>query len=272
MQVLLLAVVLMVFSGCAGSPDSVSTTSAASQTSPSTSSAPGSAVTTLAPVDNRTPVVIDSDMAGEGIMSILFLLAQEDLDVRAITVSGTGLVHCEAGVEQVLGLLALVGADSVPVACGPEDPVAGFNTFPVSWRNGADAAYGLELPPGENPARLDAPDLIASVISEALTPVVVYADGPQTNLAYALLTDPTIADNVEMAYLMGGAIDVGGNSIRNPTAEWNIWVDPVAADEVLRSGIPITLVTLDATNQVPLHLFHLAPEAFSSITSWVIRV
>ena len=51
------------------------------------------------------PVIIDSDLAAEGFMSIFYLIAQEDLDVQAIIVSGTGLVHCEAGVNQVLGIL-----------------------------------------------------------------------------------------------------------------------------------------------------------------------
>lgn len=202
--------------------------------------------------------MIDTDMAAEGIMSILYLLEQNELNILAITVSGTGLVHCEPGVDQVLGLLALVGTDPLPVACGPEDPLEGFNAFPTSWRSGADAAYGLELPPGDEPSSMDAPELLARAITESPKPVVVYADGPQTNLAAALRLDPEIAQNVERAYVMGGAIGVAGNTIRNPDAEWNIWVDPVAADEVFRSGIPITLIPLDATNQVPLNLFHLA--------------
>ena len=204
------------------------------------------------------PVIIDSDLAAEGFMSILYLIAQEDLDVQAITVSGTGLVHCEAGVNQVLGILEMVGAEPIPVACGPEEPIEGFNTFPTSWRVGADDAYGLELPEGGEPSSLSAPELIVSAVKDSPVPVVIYADGPQTNLAHALRLDPTISSSVEMAFIMGGAFDVPGNTIKNPDAEWNIWVDPIAADEVFRSGIPITLVSLDATNQVPLHMFHIA--------------
>lgn len=214
--------------------------------------------TTTVPSLEGTPVVIDTDMAAEGVMSILYLLGRPELDVRAITVSGTGLVHCEPGVAQVLGLLELVGAGDIPVACGPEEPLAGRNTFPTSWRAGADDLFGVELPRGGEPADLDAPALLASVIGESPVPVAVYADGPQTNLALALGLDPTIVDKVATAYVMGGAFDVPGNGTRNPAAEWNIWVDPVAADEVFRSGMPITLVPLDATNQVPLNIFHLA--------------
>lgn len=203
------------------------------------------------------PVVIDTDVAIEGMMSVLYLVGQEDLDIRAITVSGTGLVHCEEGVEQILGLLDMVGAPDIPVACGPDAPLEGINSFPSSWRASADTAYGLELSTTRSAVDDQAPELLAEAITGSDEPVVVYADGPQTNLASALRLDPTIAENIEMAYIMGGAIEVPGNTIRNPDAEWNIWVDPTAADEVLRSGIPVTLVPLDATNQVPLHIFHL---------------
>ena len=61
-----------------------------------------------------------------------------------------------------------------------------------------------------------------------------------------------------MIYMMGGAVDISGNivevdpSIKNTTAEWNIYVDPDAADRVFRSGVPITMVGLDVTNQVPV--------------------
>lgn len=209
------------------------------------------------PAPQGTPILIDTDMAADGIMSILYLLEHPDLDVLAITVSGTGLVHCEEGVEQALALLALVGETGIPVACRPEDPLEGINTFPGSRRAIADEGYGLELPPGGQPSDLDAPGLLASVIGASPEPVVIHSDGPNTNLAAAFRAEPSLIDNISMVYVMGGAFETGGNAIKNTDAEWNIWVDPLAADEVLRSGVPVTLLPLDATNQVPLNVFHL---------------
>lgn len=230
--------------------DTTSTTAAVTTTATSTST-----TTTTAPAG--VPVVVDSDMAAEGMMSILFLLASPDLSVRAITISGTGLVHCEPGVRQALGLVELAGAGDLPVSCGPEKPLEGQNAFPTSWRSGADDLYGVELPAGGEPADVSAPELLVSVIREASGPVAVYTDGPFTNLAAALRLDPSIVGNISMVYAMGGAIGVPGNTIRNPDAEWNVWVDPVAAAEVFTSGVSLTLVPLDATNRVPLHVFHL---------------
>jgi len=79
---------------------------------------------------------------------------------------------------------------------------------------------------------------------------------PLTNLAEALALDPSIKDNIKLVEVSGGAIHVAGN-IRdgvprspNTTAEWNIFVDPVAAEAVFTSGIPIRPMSLDATNKI----------------------
>lgn len=255
MRPTVLVLSLCLLAACGADPGSTETS--ADPTTTVASSAPTTEAPVSTTVPPATPLIVDTDMAAEGVMSVLYLLAEETYDIRAITVSGTGLVHCDRGVEQVLGLLALVGADHVPVACGPENPLEGHNRFPLDWRMGADDLYGLELPEGGAPSVLSAPELIASAIAESDVPVVVYADGPQTNLASALRLDPSIAANVERVVAMGGAFDAAGNAGPNPDAEWNVWVDPVAAAEVF-GVLPVTLVPLDATNQVPLNLFHLA--------------
>jgi hypothetical protein len=90
-----------------------------------------------------------------------------------------------------------------------------------------------------------------------------------TNVALALREDPAIVEDLAGITIMGGAVEVPGNVMRNDVAEFNIWVDPVAAEEVLRSGAAITLVPLDATNQAPVTPFfadalarhHITPEA-----------
>ena len=89
--------------------------------------------------------------------------------------------------------------------------------------------------------------------------VRILALGPLTNLAEALEREPSIAQSIQEIVIMGGAIQVPGNlgdggvfKTSNKTAEWNIFVDPLAARIVFRSHIPILLVPLDATNKVPI--------------------
>ena len=244
---------------CGGSDAGPTTTTAPSVVTAATTTEPPDATeppTTTAPPAN-TPVVVDTDMGVEGTLSILYLLGRPDIDVRAITISGTGLVHCEPGVQQALALVALTAGHDIPVACGSEQPLADTHSFPSSWRAVADAGYGLDLPEGGASSDLPAPELLVSAISSAEEPVVVYTDGPLTNLASALRLDPGIVEGIGAVYSKAGTLDATGNIIRAPQAEYNIWVDPVAAAEVLGSGLPLTLVPLDATNQVPLHIFHL---------------
>jgi pyrimidine-specific ribonucleoside hydrolase len=210
--------------------------------------------------------VIDTDGSVEGAMAILYLLQEPDVSVEAITVSGTGLVSCREGVEQVLGLVALAEAGDVPVACGSTEPIEGDNAFPTSFRAVADSLGGVLLPEGGDPSDLPAEELLAEVIADSDQPVLIYADGPLTNIA-ALLDDSPDLENVAGITLMGGAIEVPGNTFDNPDAEWNIWVDPVAADRVLGAGYPVTVVPLDATNDVPVTPTHVnALEPYQATT------
>src|SRR5215208_7701898 len=73
----------------------------------------------------QTPksIIFDTDMAHEDMFAALFLLSHPNVDVRAITVSGTGEAHCGPGVAHALGLVKLSGHESIPVACGREKPL-----------------------------------------------------------------------------------------------------------------------------------------------------
>ena len=225
----------------------------------STSAAtPTTTLPTAATVQPRA-IVIDTDMAADDWMAILYLLQRPDVTVRAITVTGAGEAHCAPGIRYALGLATLSGIDNMLVACGRETPLQGNHTFPDSWRAGVDSLLGLTLPDGPaTGSTLTAVELLTSVIQSSPDKVTLLTLGPLTNVAEAIQSNPSLVDNVEMIYIMGGAVTVPGNvgasgaGIRNNKAEWNIYVDPSATNVVLQSGAPITLVPLDATNLVPL--------------------
>ena len=76
------------------------------------------------PNERLAPVVVDTDMGQDDMMALLYLLQRPDVRIEAITISGTGLAHCSAGVDIALSLLDVANAESdVPVACGPEEPL-----------------------------------------------------------------------------------------------------------------------------------------------------
>jgi pyrimidine-specific ribonucleoside hydrolase len=204
------------------------------------------------------PFIVDTDMAPDDWLAILYLLGRPDVDVRAITVTGAGEAHCVPGVRHALDLVALAGRPDIPVTCGRETPLRGGNVFPASWRERVDNLFGLSLP--ENltpPADKPAADLLIHTVRESTQPVHIVTLGPLTNVAEALEAEPLLVDNIGRITIMGGAVHVPGNvgpssDIDNDVAEWNIYVDPHAAAIVFRSGAPVTLVPLDATDHAPL--------------------
>jgi inosine-uridine nucleoside N-ribohydrolase len=187
----------------------------------------------------------------------------------AIVVTGSGEAHCDPatgdvrGAEHALSLLALAGKDdgTIRVACGEPAPLHGTHRFPEAWRADADTALGLALPASARQA-LD-PKPGATVLVETLEAghASILALGPLTDLGRAFADHPDVVRHVDGVTIMGGAVAVAGNlegppgvaaANRNTTAEWNFYVDPAAANVVLRAGAPVWLVPLDGTNHAPV--------------------
>jgi len=217
--------------------------------------APG---TPVAPAGDAKPVIIDTDMAPDDWMAILYLLQQSSAEVKAITVAGTGEAHCVPGVQNARNLAALAGHGAIPVACGRETPLLGEHAFPSDWREAADGLLGLSLPANPaSPYEGSAAELLTRVVEQSPEQVHILTLGPLTNVAEAIEARPELVGNLSGITIMGGAVDVPGNvrassGVGNDLAEWNVYVDPHALTVVLRSGAPITLVPLDATRDVPV--------------------
>jgi inosine-uridine nucleoside N-ribohydrolase len=199
-------------------------------------------------------VVVDTDMGPDDALALLYLVSRRDLDVRAVAVSGTGLARCPDGARRALELLAAADRPDIPVACGRDHPLAGFNAFPPEWRDPADAFFGVMLPPVSNrPDPRGAVALLKDAIAASPRQVELVALGPLTDVAELLRERP---ERLAGIHAMAGSVDAPGNIGKgHEGAEYNLWIDPVAADEVLRSGVPVTLVPLDATNAVPATVF-----------------
>ena len=202
------------------------------------------------------PLIVDDDGSPDGTIALLYFLNNPLFDVKAVTIS-SGEAHPDVFAEHILQLLAGMGEAEIPVGAGRATPLEGNNAFPEEWRQVSDKFWDIKLPdatPSLEP--VPAADLIVKTINDSTQPVMVFVSGTHTNLAEALRTDPGIADKIKGVYIMGGSISGPGNiksdwpSIDNSVAEWNIWVDPVAAKEVFASGIPLHLIPLDATKQV----------------------
>jgi pyrimidine-specific ribonucleoside hydrolase len=229
------------------------------RSTPQTQSLPVLQPNNAAPLKaDATPFIIDTDMAGDDWMAILYVLQRTDVNVVAITITGTGEAHCAPGIRNALDLIMLAGRPQIPVTCGSESPLMGGHAFPMEWRDAVDNLFGLSLPGNpHSPSVESAPKLISRLLQASDQKIHILTLGPLTNIAEAFDGNVSLNNNLEMLTIMGGAVDVPGNvgpvlNIEDQYAEWNIYADPRAAKIVFDTVTPITLVPLDATRHVPV--------------------
>jgi pyrimidine-specific ribonucleoside hydrolase len=195
-------------------------------------------------------VIVDYSPTVSDVGALLYLLSHSSLEVVAVTLPVTGEAGCALGLEVTLGILAMFDREDIPVACDSDMP-ADARTWPPEFLTGHENLMS-GLPRSTAKPKTESPsDLIARVVGEARQPVVLYAVAPLTNVAKALRDHPNLVFDLDRIVIMGGAVEVPGN-VQGRSAEWNFWIDVAAANSVIASGAPITLVPLDATNDVPV--------------------
>src|SRR6185503_3722888 len=142
-----LALIGIMVAACgAAQPSGPTSTGAAPATSGSASPSPAGTVP-AASAPERRMLLVDTDVAADDLIALAFLASSPQVELVAITVSGTGEAHCTGGVDVVLRLLDRLDAADIPVACGRETPLAGAHAFPAAWREHVDQGSGLDLEP-----------------------------------------------------------------------------------------------------------------------------
>ena len=188
-------------------------------------------------------VIIDTDPGTDDALAILLALRSPELHVEALTVVA-GNVTAPVGLDNALKVVSLAGRCDLPVAEGAQRPLHAKLNIEPFW-NGPNGLGGAELPPAQCKADPRfGPDLIIELVHKYPHEITIIGVGPETNLALAILKDPTIVPLVKGVVSMAGSIS-GGNV--NGAAEFNVYCDPDAADLVFRAGWPVTMVGLDVT-------------------------
>jgi inosine-uridine nucleoside N-ribohydrolase len=196
-------------------------------------------------------VIIDTDPGTDDAVAILLALNSPELKVEAITVV-PGNVVAEQALENALKLVSLVGRTDIPVAPGAQRPL--LQKLVTAGGHGEAGLANTSLPPPfAIPDSRFAPDLIVEMIHSYPHQVTLVALGPLTNLALALTRDPTIAKLVREVVLMGGSVSAGNV---DAVAEFNIYVDPEAAQLVFNGGWPLTMVGLEIGRKALLRPGH----------------
>jgi inosine-uridine nucleoside N-ribohydrolase len=206
------------------------------------------------------PIIIDTDLDVSDIAAVAVLLLDPSLDVRALTIAptGTGVTTCASGRAVARYVLEQLGASSVPYACGRSDPGPDGLPFPPEWRTAADTGWGIDMPlQAQSDVPEAATDLLARAVAGSPTPPWIVALGPWTNLEDAVAADPSILERVAGIHAMAGAVDAPGNVFvegfgAEDRLEWNVAADPSAFNAVFDTDVALSIVPLDATEDVPV--------------------
>ena len=192
-------------------------------------------------------IIIDTDPGQDDAVAILLALASPELVVLGLT-AVAGNVPLALTEKNARMICELAGRRDIPVFAGCDAPLA-RRLVTAEHVHGKTGLDGPVLPEPTMPLQDGhAVDFIIDTLrAEPSGTVTLCALGPLTNIATALQRAPDIAERVQQIVLMGGAYFEVGNI--TPTAEFNIYVDPEAADIVLKSGIDIVVVPLDVTHK-----------------------
>ncbi|MBG9455932.1 ribosylpyrimidine nucleosidase [Lysinibacillus sphaericus] len=197
----------------------------------------------------KIPVIIDCDPGIDDVMALLLAFSRDDLDIKLITTE-PGNQTQDKTIYNARAFTSYM-KQNIEIARGLKDPL--FRELEV-----ADDVHGES---GLGEVILPEPDLIESdrtainalmaVLTESEDPIVLIATGPLTNIGALLLAHPEVKEKISYISYMGGAA-VSGNM--SPFAEFNVYVDPHAADIVFRSGIPIVMSGLDVTHKAYINM------------------
>lgn len=194
------------------------------------------------------PIILDCDPGHDDAIALILALASPELELKAVTTSA-GNQTPEKTLRNALRILTLLQRSDIPVAGGAVKPLM-RELIIADNVHGESGLDGPELPePNFAPQQCNAVELIAKTLRESAEPVTIVATGPLTNIALLLTSHAELQPKIARIVIMGGAAALGNWT---PAAEFNIYVDPEAAEIVFQSGLPIVMAGLDVTHRAQI--------------------
>jgi inosine-uridine nucleoside N-ribohydrolase len=199
---------------------------------------------------DRRKVILDTDPGIDDILAIMLANASPEFEFLGVTtVAGNVRVH--EGTNNALAARRTIEADHLPVCAGCHRPLTRrLRTQADIYGKDEDIGIGFDPNWRQQADPRHAVNFLLEQVAKYPGEITLFPLAPLTNLAAAIVMDPTFAPNVKEIFMMGGATVVRGNT--SPAAEFNLWVDPEAARVVFEAGIPITMIGLDVTGKTAL--------------------
>ena len=210
-------------------------------------------------------ILLDTDTGVDDTLAIILAISSPELKVEAIT-SVSGNAHVDLCTRNLLMTLEAMGLEEYPIVAKGEAQPLIQPLATATHIHGSDGLGNLTKlltadgsqrypTPGPRLVASSAVDLIIDLVGQYPDELILVPVGPLTNIAKAIIKNPVRMQKVKAIVLMGGVFETYGNV--TTIAEFNIFVDPHAAQLVLDFGVPITMVPLDVTHQVILTGEHL---------------
>tara|TARA_B100001769_G_scaffold101432_1_gene78501 strand:- start:162 stop:1100 length:939 start_codon:yes stop_codon:yes gene_type:complete len=195
----------------------------------------------------KKKIIIDTDPGQDDAVALLLALASKELEILGITCVA-GNVPLSLTSENARKILELTRYTEIPVFAGADRPIKRtlVTAEHVHGKTGIDGPV-LEKPKIKLQSKEAIEFIIETILSYPKDEITLCTLGPLTNIGLAFQREPRIKTLIKEIIMMGGGFFEGGNI--TPAAEFNIYVDPEAAAEVLVSGIPITMLPLDVTHR-----------------------
>lgn len=192
-------------------------------------------------------IIIDCDPGQDDAVALFLAFAAPELEILGITTVG-GNVPLELTHRNARMVCDIAGSD-IPVYAGCDKPMR-QPLRTAEYIHGKTGIDGIDVFEPQTPLqdKHGVDFIVETLLTAEDNSITLVPTGPLTNIGTAINREPAILQKIERIVLMGGAMREGGN--RTPSAEFNILVDPDAADIVFRCGRPIVQMGLDVTHQV----------------------
>ena len=222
-------------------------------------------------VSHKTPLIIDTDAGWDDWIAISYLIRDQsnsDYKIIGIISNGVGEARLASGINNIRNIVALAGA-SIPVYSGSSKPIKYSNSFPNHFRTSINDLFGIKIPSSDAPRPLISGErFLKNTLMNSQYKVDILAIGGLTDLASVIKSNPKLSSKINKLFVMGGDFDFSNHKDQNPngniqdfqpssypsnhTAEWNIFIDPVAAEIVFNHVKDIVMIPLNACRYLKL--------------------
>lgn len=213
-------------------------------------------------------VILDCDPGMDDSMAIVMAAKSEALKLLAVT-TVSGNYPVEVTSQNARKVLEMLSRTDIPVARGMAHPMV-RQSPKDPFTHGADGQAENNLPEPKMPlSALHAADLIIELVMANPGEVAILCTGPMTNLAMAITKAPEIVPMIESVIAISGAFGLNEYAFLNatgdtPQSEWNVYVDPEAADIVYRSGVKLVALGLDIATHFSVNFSEAQIAAFAA--------